>query len=125
MLTRTGIVLFLVMVVEAGCASAPRAGSYLEPARLAGLVSQSKITYTLLDVRTPQEFAAGHIPTAQNLPVDRIRSDTTPWAKDSMIIVYCASGARASIAEERLIGLGFTNVANFGAIGSWQGDLQL
>ncbi len=124
-LARAGIVLFLIVVIEAGCASAPRARSYLDPARLAGLVSQSKISYVLLDVRTPGEFAAGHIPTAENLPVDRIRSDTTPWAKDSMIIVYCASGARASVAEERLIELGFTNVGNFGGIGSWQGDLEL
>lgn len=123
--SRTCVLLLLIVVVGAGCASAPLAASYVEPVNLARLVSQSTIAYTLLDVRTPEEFATGHIPTAENLPVDQIRSDTTPWAKDSMIIVYCASGARAAIAEERLIGLGFTNVANFGGIGRWRGDLEL
>ena len=122
---RTGMLLFFIVVVGVGCASTPLASSYVEPASLARLVSQSKIAYTLLDVRTPEEFATGHIPTAENLPVDRIRSDTAPWPKDSIIIVYCASGARASIAEQRLTDLGFTNVADFGRIGRWQGDLEL
>ncbi|HUX20537.1 MAG TPA: rhodanese-like domain-containing protein [Spirochaetia bacterium] len=113
----------LLLIVVAGCASEPRASDYLTPSRLAQLVSEGSTSYLLLDVRTPGEFASGHIPTAVNVPVDRIREGMMSAAKDEIVIVYCASGARASIAEKALLGLGFTNVANFGAIGRWPGEL--
>jgi rhodanese-related sulfurtransferase len=113
----------LLLIAVVGCASDPRASEYLDPAHLAQLVSDGQTPYLLLDVRTPEEFSTGHIPTAVNIPVDRIREGVVTAQKDEIVIVYCASGARASIAEKTLLDLGFTNVADFGAIGRWPGEL--
>ncbi|CAM3844160.1 rhodanese-like domain-containing protein [Rheinheimera salexigens] len=69
-----------------------------------------------LDVRTAEEYAAGHIETAINIPFDvmatHISSITTD--KNATIHLYCKSGRRAEIALQTLQSLGYTNVTNEG-----------
>ncbi|WNO61177.1 rhodanese-like domain-containing protein [Rheinheimera sp. MMS21-TC3] len=69
-----------------------------------------------LDVRTAEEFAAGHVINAINIPFDviedNIASITTD--KNATIYVYCKSGRRAGIALQSLESLGYTNVVNKG-----------
>ena len=50
----------------------------------------------LLDVRTPEEYAEGHLPDSVNLPLDRI--ETIAIAPSRPLFVYCRSGARSSQA---------------------------
>lgn len=76
--------------------------------------------YTLIDVRTGQEYGDSHIPTAINIPYNAITSDQPLPAKDSLIIVYCRSGRRSGIAKQSLVDLGFTNVHDFGAVTRWK-----
>jgi phage shock protein E len=66
----------------------------------------------ILDVRTPAEFAAGHVPGAVNLPYDQIseRYPELELSTDAELIVYCRSGKRAGMAEATLAELGFTNL---------------
>lgn len=63
----------------------------------------------VLDVRTAQEFAAGHVPGAINLPHDQIetRIDELEGARDRDVIVYCRSGRRADLALRVLRAHGF------------------
>ncbi len=63
----------------------------------------------LLDVRTPDEYAAGHVPGAINIPHDQLatRLGELGAAKDREIVVYCESGRRAGWALETLTGAGF------------------
>ena len=73
-----------------------------------------------IDVRTPQEFAAGHVTGAFNLPHDEIRSDhelLSTLPKDETLLLYCRSGRRSGIAKNLLEEMGFTvrNVGGFGA----------
>ena len=117
---RFGLVVVLALV---GCASVAQAIDYRDPANLARLIEGHAVPYLLLDVRTPGEFAGGHIPTAVNIPYDRVADRMGSVAKGSLVIVYCASGHRASIAAETLAGLGFTNVTDFGALSTWTGRL--
>lgn len=74
----------------------------------------------LLDVRTPEEFAAGHLAGAVNIPLqtlDRRLAELGP--KDRPIVVYCRSGHRSAHAREILRRAGFTAVHDLGAMSSW------
>lgn len=70
----------------------------------------------VLDVREPSEFAAGHIPGAQNLPLGSLRRTAHAALPDpdADLLVYCLSGARAATACTILDDLGYTAVYNFG-----------
>lgn len=74
----------------------------------------------LVDVRTPQEFAAGHMNGAINVPVQTI-NDLTQIATDTNqpIVLYCRSGARASSALRTLQAAGYTQMHNLGAMQNW------
>ncbi|MEY3465724.1 MAG: lipocalin family protein [Steroidobacteraceae bacterium] len=63
----------------------------------------------ILDVRAPEEFAAGHLPGARNIPYDQIpnKINELKSMQHSEIVVYCRSGRRAAIAIETLLGAGF------------------
>ena len=60
--------------------------------------------YTLIDVRTPEEFASGHIKGAINIPHDQILHDTRIVSKyaDRPVVIYCRSGSRAGKVSEVL-----------------------
>ena len=75
----------------------------------------------LLDVRTPQEYGAGHIPGSVNLPLDRI--ETIKADKAQPLFVYCLSGARSSQATAYLARQGYTVTNNGGNYG-YRGILE-
>ena len=81
-----------------------------------------EIDYIILDMRRPDEFAAGHIPNAINLPNESIGTDEIPELpdKDQLIMVYCRSGRRSKEASEKLVKLGYTNIVEFGGILDWK-----
>ena len=77
----------------------------------------------VIDVRTADEYNTGHIKDSINIPVDNISS--VEYDKDSVIIVYCASGMRSSNAAKTLIDLGYTNVYNLdGGLINWGFELE-
>ncbi len=61
----------------------------------------------LLDVRTPQEFASGALPGAQNVPLNGIPNVVQSLPKDQPILLYCRSGARSGMAQRFLVQEGF------------------
>ena len=75
----------------------------------------------ILDVRTQEEYNSGHIENALLLPVNEIplKAEATLPKKDAKILVYCRSGNRSATAAKSLIGMGYTNVYDFGGINSW------
>ena len=81
--------------------------------------------YIILDVRRPDEFAAGHIPNAINVPNETIGTSEIPELpnKDQLIMVYCRSGRRSKEAAEKLLKLGYTNIVEFGGILDWKGEI--
>jgi rhodanese-related sulfurtransferase len=90
---------------------------------LAALISAGTTPYILVDVRTPQEFSSGAIPTAVNIPYDSIVDKPPTADKKALIVVYCRSGSRSSMAESMLRRAGYTNVVNFGGISRWKGEI--
>ena len=78
----------------------------------------------IIDVRSETEFASGYIDGALNVPVNNISSLVDTINKDTVIILYCASGMRSSNAAKTLVELGFTNVYNLdGGLINWSGNL--
>ena len=82
--------------------------------------------YIILDVRRPDEFAAGHIPNAINVPNETIDTAEIPELpdKNQLIMVYCRSGRRSKEAAEKLVKLGYTNIVEFGGILDWKGEIE-
>ena len=79
----------------------------------------------ILDVRTRDEFDAGHIENAVLLPVDDIAAEAAAQIpnKSQTILIYCRTGNRTRRAAEELAALGFTNVYDFGGIVDWVGEI--
>lgn len=86
----------------------------------------SESDYIILDVRRPDEFSAGHIPNAVNIPNESIGADEIDELpdKDRLILVYCRSGNRSKQASEKLVRLGYTNIVEFGGILDWKGEIE-
>jgi rhodanese-related sulfurtransferase len=75
----------------------------------------------VLDVRTPEEFASGHVPSALNIPVQELRERHAELgAKTAPIVIYCRSGARSATAAGLLRNLGYSNVTDIGPMSNWQ-----
>ncbi len=79
----------------------------------------------LLDVRTAQEYAEGHIPKSVNIPLQTIEKISSK-VKDinTPLYVYCYSGARSSQACGLLKRMGYTNVNDIGGIASYSGNVE-
>ena len=81
--------------------------------------SSSKLSESvkIYDVRTPEEYNASHVPTAELLPVTDIQQGKYPTvSKDTPIAVYCRSGNRSAGATANLKAAGFTNVTDLGGL---------
>ena len=74
----------------------------------------------LVDVRTPAEFAAGHLPGAINIPVQELADRLAELQpKDTPVVLYCRSGRRSSTAARTLKSAGFAAVHDLGSMGRW------
>ena len=90
-------------------------------AEQAKTIMDTESDYIIIDARTTEEFADGHIENAILIPEYEIasRAETELPEKDALILVYCRSGRRSKIASEELVKLGYTNVKEFGGIIDW------
>jgi len=78
------------------------------------LVAQGAV---VLDVRTPEEYAEGHLDGARNLNVaDDFGRAVSALPKTGRYVVYCRSGNRSAQAAAVMKGLGFTDVADAGGL---------
>lgn len=79
----------------------------------------------LLDVRTHEEYRAGHIGGSVNLPLDKLEHVRgIIKEKSAPVYVYCQSGARSARACAGLKSMGYENAINIGGISSWHGRIE-
>ncbi|WP_240453341.1 MULTISPECIES: rhodanese-like domain-containing protein [unclassified Flavobacterium] len=71
----------------------------------------------LVDVRTPSEFASGHVEGSVNIPLDQVLNQLQMFQNHENIVVFCKSGNRSGQAFQMLKANGFNNVTNGG---TWQ-----
>lgn len=84
-------------------------------------------SFVLIDVRSADEYASGHLRGAVNIPHDRIAEEIGAVAADktARIILYCRSGRRADTALNALKAIGYENVSNYGGLEDAQMRLNL
>jgi NADPH-dependent 2,4-dienoyl-CoA reductase/sulfur reductase-like enzyme/rhodanese-related sulfurtransferase len=107
---------------EAELCYAPQFGTAKDALNFAGMIAANHLRgddpvlhwngpslaeHELLDVRDPDEFAAGHAPGARNIPLNSLRSELAQLTKDRRLAVYCAVGGRAHAAVRLLRQHGF------------------
>jgi len=83
-------------------------------------MTMNKAQAVLVDVRSPSEYATGHVQGAVNLPLDRLASDALAVLPDKAapLVLYCVSGARSEMAAQWLRQMGYTQVTNGLSAGS-------
>ncbi len=84
-------------------------------------IMDTEVNVVIVDVRTAEEYADGHIPNAVLIPGTQIRDlgpDLLPDL-DQTILVYCRSGNRSEAAAKILIDMGYSDVMDFGGILDW------
>ncbi len=122
---------------ELELAYAPPFGSAKDPVNLAGMAAQNVLagdvalvqwdevaaldpgTTLLLDVRSPEELAAGSIPGSLHIPLDELRVRLSELPRDRGIVAYCHSGQRSYIAARMLAQHGFRVRNLAGAYRTW------
>ena len=116
----------LSLLLLAGCAAPVDSEASYQQISMdeAIAIMESESDYIILDVRTTEEFADKHIPDAINIPNETIGTEDIPELpdKDQLILVYCRSGNRSKQASDKLVGLGYTNIVEFGGINDWPGE---
>ena len=119
------IPIFLSALLFSGCVAPKNTYRQISMDAAIKMMSEEK-NYIILDVRRPDEFAAGHIPGAINVPNETIGNDEISQLpdKNQLIMVYCRSGNRSKQASEKLVALGYTNIVEFGGIMDWTGDIE-
>lgn len=102
------------LVLRPGSSSAPEASgaSAAEtsgPRRVDGPTARQKVASgaTLLDVRTPGEYAEGHIDGALNIPVQELEQRLGEVPQGHPVVVYCLSGGRSAAASRMLAAAGY------------------
>jgi phage shock protein E len=66
----------------------------------------------VLDVRSPQEFAEGHVPGALNVPYDQVAGRLGEIPRDKDVVLYCRSGRRAGLAADVLAAHGYRRLSH-------------
>src|SRR6187431_2450710 len=95
----------------------------IDQASLLKRIEKKDTSLVVLDVRTPEEYAAGHVPGAINIPYTHLpsRISEVADAADKDIVVYCTVGIRAENGAERLRENGFTKLLHLdGDMKAWE-----
>ena len=109
------ILLLLLVLNVSACADE----SAMSPAKLAASIEAGKAPL-VLDVRTQEEYEAGHVPGAVLIPHDQIETRIAELGQPRALVVYCKSGRRSGLAETVLEKHGFTVQQLDGSWQAWQ-----
>ena len=112
----TLLLVALVAILIAGCggSSSTSAVKKVDASKAVGMLDSRVV----IDVRTPDEYAAGHIAGAQNIDVEAsdFASRIASLDKKASYLVYCRSGRRSAIAADQMAAAGFTDIVDGGAM---------
>jgi rhodanese-related sulfurtransferase len=122
MIRRTAISLAAALVAAVALAAEPVVAPVTQQA-LVERQQQGEADLVVVDVRSPEEFAAGHVPGAINIPHDRIGERLAEVPRDKDVVLYCQSGRRAGIAAQVLAEQGYTRLLHLeGDIAAWKAN---
>ena len=82
---------------------------------------ESEAAPLVIDVRTPEEYASGHIPGAVNIPFDQVADRISELDSPHGVALYCMVGPRARKGESALLDAGYETVFHLdGGLAAWQ-----
>src|SRR6185503_11612436 len=116
------VALALVLVITTESRLRATAFAAISAQDLIRLMNQGAL---VLDIRKPEEFAAGHVNGAKHLPSDQILTagENFKRFKDKPVVVYCDSGSLAAAAVRQLNAQGFTKAFTLrGGFAGWRAD---
>lgn len=123
----------LLLVFTAGCSASGSAADTEKSSPTFHQISQEEAKemmakddgHVVVDVRRQDEYDAGHIPGAILIPNESIGCDSPEALPDydQIILIYCRTGNRSKQAAQKLAGMGYTNIYEFGGITTWTGDV--
>ena len=119
------IPILMALLLLSGCATQSAKKTYRQiTMEEAVTMLEEETGYTILDVRTAEEYSEKHIPGAINIANESIGTEDIPELpdKDQLILLYCRSGNQSKQASEKLVKLGYTNIVEIGGINSWPGE---
>ena len=111
---------FVSLVLLAACGSAPAGVTDITPEEL---LSSPPTSALILDVRTADEFASGHVPGAVNISHEAVAGRISELGADKSrpVVVYCEKGGRAGKAASALLDAGFSDVRHLaGDMSAWR-----
>ncbi|MEO1288674.1 MAG: rhodanese-like domain-containing protein [Chloroflexota bacterium] len=114
--------LFMMMiglVVLTAC-SGGNSVTLITPDEYVAQFQETGAEHLLIDVRTPQEFASGHIAGAINIPVDQIVNRLDEIPQNIAVVVYCQSGNRSGRAASILSDNNYNDIYDLGGITRWR-----
>ena len=115
----------ITVALLSGCSGGSDAIADVDVAEAQQLVTGGEAV--ILDVRTPQEFAAGHLDGAINIDVEAadFASRVSGLDESAETLVYCRTGNRSGVATDEMADLGFTDLSDLqGGIEAWTADGQ-
>jgi phage shock protein E len=124
---RTGLLLVIILLIAgilSGCAGAIAIDAQTVTSQLLSPIEyvaefDDPASHLLIDVRTPEEFASGHIDGSVNIPVEEMHGRLDDIPGDAPIVVYCRSGNRSAAAARILTDAGYAPVYDLGGIQDW------
>ena len=115
------VLLMLIGVMIAGCSSATQASTVeISPPAYVEQFEDTAAPHVLVDVRTPEEYAAGFIAGSVNIPLQELDARLSEIPRDVPVVVYCRSGNRSAQAADILTRNGYSEVYDLGGIIDWQ-----
>ncbi len=123
------IVLSVIVIMLAGCGNAVEVPEVMSFQSITPEEAMQRLDngeeIILLDVRTQEEYAEGHIPGSHLIPLQTLEEEAPLQLahKDVPLFVYCRSGNRSLEAAEILVVLGYTQVYDMGGIIDWPYDV--
>jgi rhodanese-related sulfurtransferase len=112
---------FLFILFITGCSGASYTDVSVDEAK--EMIDNGEVE--VIDVRTPEEFSAGHIPGAKLVPLQVIDSMVSELDKNKKYVVVCRSGNRSTQASGILAEKGFSNIYNMtGGMNEWKYEVE-
>ncbi|MDP3833937.1 MAG: rhodanese-like domain-containing protein [Hydrogenophaga sp.] len=89
------------------------------PEGLRKVIERKDPRFVIVDVRPPADYAAGHIPTAINIPGGITADVQAPPSKDKYMVLYCHGGMKSPAAGDKMLADGYRHVFVWGGILNW------
>lgn len=118
--TVAAVAIFLFGLLRSEFAPAVSTGGKIAPAEYMTQYAETGAEHLLIDVRTPEEFAEGHIANAVNISLQTLSERLNEVPRTLPVVLYCRSGNRSNEAQQLLEQAGYTNVQDMGGIIDWQ-----